>query len=36
MILFGPELFSKATTVVEFVLLFLMQELFLAPSVFAG
>jgi len=28
MILFGPELFSKATMVVEFFQLFLMQELF--------
>lgn len=36
MILFGPELFSKATTVVEFFLLSFMQELFLALSLFAG
>ena len=28
MILFGPELFSKVTIVVEFYHLFLMQELF--------
>ena len=37
MILFGLELFSKATMVVEFFQLFLMQELFLfAPRLFAG
>ena len=34
MILFGPELFSNATTVVEFFPLFFMQEFFLA--LFAG
>ena len=37
MILFGPEMFSKAAMVVEFFPLFLMQEpFFFAPSLFAG